>query len=167
MNLSSLRYLLLKLYFPAAFLLAIILLISDAATPPVIGQRIVTVTVYLTVVQTVAIPVYVPVTVYVPVMSVFTSLMTLTTTAVSVSLESLTLWNTVTTVTTAMGVFGAIPGMIFGAYSDAGIFAMGTVAGTLALGLYQQATDTLSQGLTSATDSEKKAKEKVKRDMGK
>jgi len=52
MNSPSLRYLLLKLYFPAAFLIAIILLILDATTPPVVAQvRTVTVTVFVTVTQ--------------------------------------------------------------------------------------------------------------------
>jgi len=45
MNLPSLRYALLKLYFPAAFLVAIVLLVLDATTPSVVGQvRTVTVT---------------------------------------------------------------------------------------------------------------------------
>ncbi|MCJ7506311.1 hypothetical protein MUP05_07595 [Candidatus Bathyarchaeota archaeon] len=52
MNSPSLRYVMLKLYFPAAFLVAIILLILDAITPPVVAQvRTVTVTVFVTVTQ--------------------------------------------------------------------------------------------------------------------
>jgi len=129
MNLPSLHYLLLKLYFPAAFLIAIILAILDVTMLPALGQRIVTVTVYVTVVQTVAVPVYVPVTMYVPVTSILTSLMTLTTTAVSVSLGTVTLWNTVTSVRTSMGVLGSVPGTLFGAYGDAGIMGLGAVMG--------------------------------------
>lgn len=52
MNSPSLRYVMLKLYFPAAFLVAIILLILDGTAPPVVAQvRTVTVTVYATIVQ--------------------------------------------------------------------------------------------------------------------
>jgi uncharacterized membrane protein YczE len=140
MNSHTLRHMLLKSYFPTAFLIAIILAILDATMTPVHGQvRTVTVTVYVTLVQTV--PVYVPVTAYVTVASVATSFITFTSTAVSISLGTVTLWNTVTTVTTAMGVFGAIPGMIFGPYSDLGLIAMGTVVGALLVGLIMQALE--------------------------
>jgi len=50
MNLPKLRYLLLKSYFPAAFLFAVVLLVLDAVSPPVVAQvRTVTVTMYVTV----------------------------------------------------------------------------------------------------------------------
>jgi len=111
MNSSSFRHVLFRSYFPAAFLIAIILAVLDAAMPLVLGQvRTATVTVYVTVVHTV--PVYVPVTAYVTVASVATSFVTLTNTAVS--LGTVTLSNTVSfwiTVTTAgNGVPKLIPG---------------------------------------------------------
>lgn len=98
--------------------------------PSVHGQQVVrtvTVTAYVTLVQTVAMPI--PVTYYVTVASVTTSFMTLTTTAVSVSLGTVTLWNTITSVRTGMGLFGPVPSTLFGAYGDAGIMGVGAVAG--------------------------------------
>lgn len=147
-----------------AFVTAVTLLILDTITPPVVGQvRSVTVTVYVTLIQTVAIPV--PVTYYVTVASVATSFITFATTAVSISLGTVTLWNTITTVTTAMGVFGAIPGMIFGPYSDAGVFAMGTVAGVALLEWAKDAIQTLVSNISGVLAEAKKQKEKMKRDM--
>lgn len=164
MTLPRLRHLLLKSYFPVAFVTAVTLLILDTITPPVVGQvRSVTVTVYVTLIQTVAIPV--PVTYYVTVASVATSFITFATTAVSISLGTVTLWNTITTVTTAMGVFGAIPGMIFGPYSDAGVFAMGTVAGVALLEWAKDAIQTLVSNISGVLAEAKKQKEKMKRDM--
>lgn len=128
MNSSSLRYLLLKSYFPAAFLIAIVLAILDATMPPVAAQvKTATVTVYVTLVQTV--PIYMPVTAYVTVASVATLFMTFTSTAVSVSLDTVTLWNTLTSISTARGILGALPNTVFGSYSDAGIMGIGAVAG--------------------------------------
>jgi len=132
MNSSSLRYLLLKSYFPAAFLIAIILAILDTTVPPVLGQvRTVTVTVYVTLVQTV--PVYVPVTAYVTVASVATSFITFTSTAVSISLGTVTLWNTVslwnTVTTSAGGIPGLMPTSIFGQYSDVALVGGGVLGG--------------------------------------
>jgi len=118
--------------------------------PPVLGQvRTVTVTVYVTLIQTVAIPV--PVTYYVTVASVATSFITFATTAVSISLgtvtlwNTLSLWNTVTAVTTAMGVFGAIPSMIFGPYTDAGLMGLGTIAGVAGVAVAQASRILLSR----------------------
>jgi len=132
MDSPRLRYLLSKAYFSAAFLVATILAILDLTMAPAHGQvRTVTVTVYLTVVQTV--PVYIPVTAYVTIAHVATSFITLTNTAVS--LGTVTLWNTVslwnTVTTAAAGILGPTPTNIFGRYSDialAGIGALGGVA---------------------------------------
>ena len=126
----SLRYLLLKLYFPTAFLIAIVLAILDLTMAPAHGQvRTVTVTMYLTVVHTV--PIYVPVTAYVTVASVATSFMTLTTTAVS--LGTATLWNTVslwnTVTTAAAGILGPMPANTFGQYSDIALVGGGVLGG--------------------------------------
>jgi hypothetical protein len=138
------------------------------------AQRLptVTVTVYVPTVQTVLMPVY-QTKIQTVQVSVTTSatVTSVTTTSSSITFsQSVTQWNTVTSVTTAMGVFGAIPGMIFGSYSDAGliivgIFLGGTVAGTMALGLHQQQTDNIADALTSATDSKKKTDEEAKRKM--
>jgi len=130
MNSPSLRHLLLKLYFPAAFLIAIILAVLDAAMPSVLGQvRTATVTVYVTVVRTVSVSV--PVTAYVTVASVATSFMTLTTTVVS--LGTATIWNTVsfwnTVTTVAGGTLGPMPASIFGQYSDIALVGGGVLGG--------------------------------------
>ncbi|MCJ7505671.1 hypothetical protein MUP05_04290 [Candidatus Bathyarchaeota archaeon] len=132
MTLPRLRHLLLKSYFPLAFVAAIILLILDKITAPVVAQvRTVTVTVYVTLIQTVAIPV--PVTYYVTVASVATSFITFATTAVSISLGTVTLLNTVSlwhTVTTAAGgILGPTPSMLFGNYSDAAMIGGGALVG--------------------------------------
>ena len=173
MALPRLRHLLLKCYFPVAFVTAVALLILDTITPPVVAQvRTVTVTVYVTVVQTV--PVYVPVTAYVTIASVATSFITFTSTAVSISLgtvtlwNTLSLWNTVTAVTTAMGVFGAIPNMIFGFYSDAGLMGLGAIAGVAGVALLEHAKDaiqTLVENISRVSAEARKQKEKMKRDM--
>ena len=110
MDSPRLRYLLSKAYFPAAFLIAIVLAILDLTMAPAHGQvRTVTVTVYLTVVHTV--PIYVPVTAYVTVASVATSFVTLTNTAVS--LGTVTIWNTVsfwsTVTTTSLSIPTYVP----------------------------------------------------------
>jgi hypothetical protein len=132
MNFPGLRYVLLKSYFPVAFLIAITLSVLDATVPAVHGQVVrtvtVTVTAYVTMVQTV--PVYVPVTAYVTVASIATSFITSATTAVSVSLSTLTLWNTVTTVRTAAGgIVAPMLGSIFGQYSDLVLIGGGALGG--------------------------------------
>lgn len=188
MNSCGLRHLLLKSFFPVVFMIAILLAIVDITTQSVYAQvRTVTVTVYVTLVHTV--PVYVPVTAYVTVASMATSFMIVTTTAMSVSLGTVTLWNTVTAVATT-GILGPTPGAIFGPYSDlamTGIGAlggalltslffklagkslgsvdMGSTKGTLAVGFYQQITDTITQTLTSAIDQAKKIRCKIKRTL--
>ena len=128
MSFSSLRCVLSKSYFPTAFLVGITLLILDATAPPVVAQvRTVTVTVYVTLVRT--LPVEVPI--YVTVASMATSFITFTSTAVSISLGTVTLWNTVTAVTTAVGIFGSMPSTVFGAFSDLAIMGGGITAGAV------------------------------------
>jgi len=46
-----------------------------------------------------------------------------------------------------------------------GVFDMGSVQGSLAVGLYQQMTDTISQGLTSTIDQAKRVDTKMQRTM--
>ncbi len=171
MSFPSLRYVLSKSYFPTAFLIAITLLILDATAPPVVAQvRTVTVTVYVTAVRTLL----VEVPIYVTVGSVATSFITFTSTAVSISLGTVTLWNTLslwntaTAVTTAMGVFGAIPSMIFGFYSDAGLMGLGAIAGVAGVALLEHAKDaiqTLVENISGVSAEARKQKEKMNRDM--
>ena len=79
MDFSNLRHVMLKLYFPAAFLVAIAFAILDATTPTVVAQvRTVTVTVYVTITQQVYITLErtVMVTVATGIPTTFTSIMT-------------------------------------------------------------------------------------------
>jgi uncharacterized protein HemX len=71
-----------------------------------------------------------------------------------------------------MGVFGAIPGMIFGSYSDAGLIIVGAGIG-VAVGasamaiIFQQQMQHLTEEAEKAasiTEEKKSAEEKVKRD---
>ena len=48
---------------------------------------------------------------------------------------------------------------------ETGIFNMGDTKGALALGLYQQMTDTIAQGLTSTIDQGKKIDTQIKRTL--
>jgi len=132
MDSPRLRYLLSKAYFPAAFLIAIVLAILDLTMAPAHGQvRTVTVTVYLTVVHTV--PIYVPVTAYVTVASVATSFMTLTNTAVS--LGTVTLWNTVSLWITVTTTGGGVPKLIPGEGWPGPIHVVLAAAGGIAVGI--------------------------------
>ena len=122
------------MYFPLAVVAAIVLAILETNTAAVVGQvRPVTVTVYVTLIQTVAIPV--PVTYYMTVASVATSFMTLTTTATSLGtvtlLNTVSLWHTVTTA--AGGILGPMTS-IFGQYGDLALVG-GGVLGGVAVGL--------------------------------
>ncbi len=127
---SSVRSTFSRMYFPVVVLVAIILTGLDANTAAVVRQvRTVTVTVYVTMVHTV--PVYVPVTAFVTIASMATSFIMITTTAVSVSLGTVTLWNTITSVTSAVGMLGLMPGVIFGQYSDVAVLSTGAVAGAV------------------------------------
>jgi len=46
-----------------------------------------------------------------------------------------------------------------------GLFDMSSVGGTLALGFWQQQTDTLTQVLSSSTNSSKEVADKIKRTL--
>jgi hypothetical protein len=153
MNSPGLRYMLLKSYFPVALLIAILLAILDTTTQSVYAQvKTVTVTLYVTLVQTV--PVYVPVTAYVSVTSMVTSLVTIATTKISTFLSTATNWNTVTSVTTAMGILGSTPSTIFGPYSDVGVMGMGAVAGAAVTSLFVKLTRSRPAGGMQVTGPE-------------
>jgi len=131
MDSPRLRYLLSKAYFPAAFLIAIVLAILDLTMAPAHGQvRTVTVTVYLTVVHTV--PIYVPVTAYVTVASVATSFVTLTNTAVS--LGTVTIWNTVSFWSTVTTTSFSIPTYVPEGETLANVRPLLAAAGGIAVG---------------------------------
>jgi len=131
MDSPRLRYLLSKVYFPAAFLVAIVLAILDLTMAPAHGQvRTVTVTIYLTVVHSV--PIYVPVTAYVTVASVATSFVTLTNTVVS--LGTVTLSNTVSFWITVTTTGGGVPKLIPGEGWPGPIHVVLAAAGGIAVG---------------------------------
>ena len=131
MDSPRLRYLLSKVYFPAAFLVAIVLAILDLTMAPAHGQvRTVTVTMYLTVVHSV--PIYVPVTAYVTVASVATSFVTLTNTVVS--LGTVTLSNTVSFWITVTTTGGGVPKLIPGEGWPGPIHVVLAAAGGIAVG---------------------------------
>jgi len=131
MDSPRLRYLLSKVYFPAAFLVAIVLAILDPTMAPAHGQvRTVTVTMYLTVVHSV--PIYVPVTAYVTVASVATSFVTLTNTVVS--LGTVTLSNTVSFWITVTTTGGGVPKLIPGEGWPGPIHVVLAAAGGIAVG---------------------------------
>jgi len=52
-----------------------------------------------------------------------------------------------------------------GGTNDNGVFDMSSTQGALALGLYQQMTDTIAQGLTSTIDQGKKIDTQIKRTL--
>jgi len=130
MALPRLRHLLLKCCFPVAVLIAIILAVLDASTPTVVGQKEVTVTVYVTVVRTLL--VQVPVTLFLTLTSIVTSVVTSVTTEISISSATVTQWNTVTSIVTTFGVFGPLPGTIFGSFSDLALTGGGVSVGAAA-----------------------------------
>ncbi len=71
------------------------------------------------------------------------------------------------------GTYVSLDGMPGGVSADInndgvkenGVFDMGSTQGTLAVGLYQQITDTISQGLTSSIDQSKKIDTQIKRTL--
>ncbi|HTY12895.1 MAG TPA: hypothetical protein VMD02_01760, partial [Candidatus Omnitrophota bacterium] len=71
------------------------------------------------------------------------------------------------------GTYVSLEGMPGGEVADingdgikeTGVFDMGSTQGTLAVGLYQQITDTISQGLTSSIDQSKKIDTQIKRTL--
>jgi hypothetical protein len=139
------------------------------------AQRLptVTVTVYVPTVQTVLMPVYRTLIQTVQV-SVTTSatVTSVTTTSSSITFsQSVTQWNTVTSVTTAMGVFGAIPGMVFGSYSDLGLIIVGTglgvaVGGSALAIIFQHKMQNLTEEAEKAArieEEQEEIEEKVKR----
>ena len=160
MNFPSLRYVLLKSYFPVAVLVAILLTVLDASTPAVVGQVrtvtvtetvrvLVTVTGFVTVTQAVYVtqpPVYVTVTqerIVMVIQSVFIPATTIITGVIS---PTVTLTSLVTSISTQTSVvsFSAGPiqigpfsldladagGLRFLGYTG-GVVLVGFAAGTL------------------------------------